>query len=273
MNTSVTHLDGELHVPVNDRLSPDPHPGTPRRTKNDMLPTSQILWMWPDFLRGQRERPVRVLLVDDSHARRLVSQDLALDQRILVAGETGSLSEARRLLSQHEFDVLVLDIRLDGGSGFELIEHAKRCSRTLEVIVNSSLEDEHHILHAFELGASGYLVKNSWQHHFAQAVLQVVNGGAAISPCLARRLLLKLADEHHPQLLKQRVAHAIEEPLSARECEVLRLVAAGNVTHEIAQALSISGQTVCAHIKSIYRKMRVHTRAHAVVEATNRGLL
>lgn len=273
MNISITHLDGELHVPVNDRLSLESYPGSPRGQKTEAVPVSPVFWMWPDFLSGQLERPVRVLLVDDNHARRLVSKDLALDQRILVAGETGSLSEARRLLSQHEFDVLILDIRLDGGSGFELIEHAKRRSRTLEVIVNSSLEDEHHILHAFELGASGYLVKNSWQHHFAQAVLQVVNGGAAISPCLARRLLLKLADEHHPPLMKPRVAQAIEEPLSARECEVLRLVAAGNVTHEIAQALSISGQTVCAHIKSIYRKLRVHTRAHAVVEASSRGLL
>jgi DNA-binding NarL/FixJ family response regulator len=213
---------------------------------------------WPDFLTGQETKPVRVLLVDDDpFVRRVIAQELLGDLRIQLEGQAGTLREGRRLLMQHEFDVLMVDIRLGDGSGFELIEEAKRHRSAAEIIVISALEDEPQVLHAFELGASGYLVKNAWFQSYAQAVLQVVNGGAAITPRLARRLLVPES----------------KATLSAREREVLRLVATGYVTEEIALQLTISAQTVNAHVKNIYRKLHAHTRAQAVSFASHRGLL
>ena len=125
-------------------------------------------------------------------ASRVIAQELLGDLRIQLEGQAGTPREGRRLLMQHEFDVLMVDIRLGDGSGFELIEEAKRHRSAAEIIVISALEDEPQVLHAFELGASGYLVKNAWFQSYAQAVLQVVNGGAAITPRLARRLLVHL---------------------------------------------------------------------------------
>lgn len=227
---------------------------------------------WPDFLTGQQTTPVRVLLVDDDPCvRRVIAQELLSDLRIQLEGQAGSLREGRRLMMQHEFDVLMVDIRLGDGSGFELIEEAKRHRSSAEIIVISALEDEPQVLHAFELGATGYLVKNAWFQSFSQAVLQVVNGGAAVTPRLARRLLVHL-DHQRGNAHPTRPADS-KAMLSTREREVLRLVAAGHVTDEIAQQLVISAQTVNAHVKNIYRKLHVHTRAQAVSFASHRGLL
>ena len=139
-----------------------------------------------------------------------------------------------------------------------------------EAVVISAMEDEAHALHAFELGATGYLVKNSWFGNFPQAVLQVVNGGASITPNLARRLLHKM---DHSQETSH---HRVEDPkdkLSDREKDVLKMVAAGYTSSEIGLRLTISCQTVNTHIKNIYHKLHVHSRAQAVSFATHRGLL
>ncbi|MCJ0763069.1 LuxR C-terminal-related transcriptional regulator [Variovorax terrae] len=206
---------------------------------------------------------MRVILVDaDPCMRRTIIQELLADHRIRVVGEADSLATGRRLVTQADFDVLILDVRLGDGYGLELIKAAKKHRGTIEVIVLSALDDESQILQAFESGASGYLVKNSWFRDMAQSVLQVVNGGAAISPDLARRVLLKRLSEDLPKAAP--AYDPIEDVLSARERQVLKLVAAGQVNQDIASTLSISNETVSAHIKSIFRKLNVHTRAQAV---------
>ena len=229
--------------------------------------------LWPGFLTGQEGAPVRVLLVDDdSFMRRVIAQELLSDLRIQLEGQGGSLRDGRRLLATHEFDVLMVDLRLGDGTGFELIREASKQHPGCEIIVISALEDETHVMHAFELGATGYLLKDAWLQSFAQAVLQVVNGGAAITPKLTRRLLTRMnlqgSGERPPTETPLR-----EATLTAREREVLRFVARGCVSKEISVRLGISGQTVNAHIKNIYKKLHVHSRAQAVSLATHTGQL
>ena len=103
-------------------------------------------------------------------------------------------------------------------------------------------------------------------------MLQVVNGGASITPNLARRLLHKF--DHPQQVQSNPLSHEgrSKDKLSEREKEVLKLVASGYTSTEIGSRLAISGQTVNTHIKNIYRKLNVRTRAQAVSFATNRGL-
>ncbi|MDB5946286.1 MAG: two component transcriptional regulator, LuxR family, partial [Ramlibacter sp.] len=132
------------------------------------------------------------------------------------------------------------------------------------------MEDEEHAMHAFDLGATGYLVKNSWFGNFAQAVLQVANGGASITPNLARRLLHRLRPL--PPLLTWGDT-GLKDRLSDREQEVLKMLAAGYTSVEIGEKLGISHQTVNAHVKNIYRKLRVHTRAEASSFAAQSGIL
>ena len=137
------------------------------------------------------------------------------------------------------------------------------------------MENDDQVLKAFEKGASGYLLKNSWFGNYPQAVLQVANGGASITTSLARRLLQRF---DKPAAVVEPTPESIEEDqllskLSARELEVLRMVASGYTSAEIGKRLEISGLTVNTHVKNIYRKLQVRTRAQAVRFASLRGLL
>lgn len=225
---------------------------------------------WPGHLVGQTGRPVRVLLVDDdAHLRRVVAGELLADHRIELVGQAQSLREARLMASRHAFDVLLVDLNLGDGSGFSLIEQVRQKNPLVEVVVISALADDQHALHAFELGAMGYLIKHDCFGNFAQAVLQVVNGGAALTPALARRLIQRM-DARPAGVSGQ---HAACEALSEREREVLKMVAAGYTNPEIGDHLAISGLTVNAHIRNINRKLQVRSRAQAVSRAMERGLL
>ena len=217
------------------------------------------------------KQPTVLLIDDDPHMSRVIAHELLADLRINLLGQGSSVKEGRRLISQNEFDVMLVDLNLGDGTGFDLIEYMKTVRPMAEAVVISAMEDEQHALHAFELGATGYLVKNSWFGNFPQAVLQVVNGGASITPNLARRLLGKF---EHQQSGGQQILHEnkSKDKLSEREKEVLKLVASGYTSTEIGSRLNISGQTVNTHIKNIYRKLNVRTRAQAVSFASVRGL-
>lgn len=260
MNTSRQFVSGSLAGMPSSMGSTAPQPASS---------------LWPHFLTGQAEQPTRVILVDDdAHMRRVVAQELLADARIHLVGQAGSLREGRRLVAQNEFDVMLVDLNLGDGTGFQLIEYMKTMHPVAEAVVVSAMEDEEHALHAFELGATGYLIKNSWFGNFPQAVLQVVNGGASITPNLARRLLKRLdagsARGAPPPGLNK---GAGGEKLSEREREILRLVASGYTSCEIGKRLGISDQTVNTHIKNMYRKLQVRTRAQAVSLASQWGLL
>ncbi|RYF79924.1 MAG: response regulator transcription factor [Comamonadaceae bacterium] len=232
--------------------------------------------MWPHFLTGQPDQPVRVLLIDDDpHIRRVIAQDLTSDLRVSLQGQAASVREGQRLIARHTFDVVLIDLNLPDGSGFQLIEFMKTANPKAEAVVVSAFEDEERAMHAFELGASGYLVKNSWFGSFAQAVLQVVNGGAAITPNLARRLLNRFEPPARCERSGARApgVTAAEgcDKLSEREREILQLVASGHTSAEIGRRLMVSMQTVNTHIKNIYRKLHVRTRAQAVNLASRRN--
>jgi len=229
--------------------------------------------IWPDFLAGQLEKPVRVLLVDDdAHMRRVIAQELMSDQRTLLVAQATSVREGRKAIKQHEFDVMLVDLNLGDGEGFMLIDYMKSVRPTAEAIVISIMQNDEQVLHAFELGATGYLVKNSWFGSYPQAVLQVANGGASITPNLARRLLQRFDPSGAAASHAQRRVEQETERLSQREKEVLRMVASGYTSAEIGNRLFISSLTVNTHIKNIYRKLQVRTRAQAVRFASLRGM-
>lgn len=226
--------------------------------------------IWPQFLIGQCAQPVRVLLVDsDPHTRQVITQQLLADDRIDLVAQAEGVRDGRRRITHCEFDVLLVDINLTDGGGFDLIEEARRRRPNVEVVVISASADESQVLKAIGLGANGFLVKNSWFDSFPQAVLQVVNDGAAISPNLARRLFQHMDARVKPG---QHKADS-RAKLSDRECEVLRLVALGFTSTEIGRRLVISVNTVNAHVRNLYGKLQVKKRAQAVSCAVERGLI
>lgn len=229
--------------------------------------------VWPDHLAGQAEKPVRVIVVDDDpHIRRVICQELMSDSRTVVAGQAGTLRDGRRLVRDHDFDVMLVDLNLGDGAGYDLITYTKHLRTAAEVVVVSILEANEDAMRAFDLGAAGFLVKNSWFGSFVQAVLQVANGGASITPSLARRLLLRL-DRHKAPAEGLRPSSKAPGRLSEREKEILRMIGNGYTSAEIGSRLVISELTVNTHVRNIYHKLHVRTRAQAISCANTWGYL
>lgn len=222
---------------------------------------------WPDFMVGQTSKPVRVFLVDDDvHLRHVVERELIVDPRVQLVGQAGCVREAKRAMRQASFDVLLADLNLDDGCGLELISLQRSIRPAAETIIISVMEGDAQLLRAIEQGAAGYLVKHCWFGSYVQAVLQVANGGASITPHVARRLLQRLRSAAEPQC-------ADSDQLSGREREILRHVASGYTSQEIAEQLRITSLTVNTHVRNIYRKLQVKSRAQAVRAALLHGLL
>lgn len=232
--------------------------------------------VWPASMVGQPGAPVRVHVIDgDAHLRGVITQELMSDSRTVVAGQTGSLRDAARLIRCTRFDVLLVAVSATDEAAFELITLARSVQPAAEVVALASHEAEEVALRAFQLGAAGFLVKNSLFVSFVQAVLQVANGGAAISPALSRRLLLR---DRAPAA--QRPGSACGGPdrivrvkLSSREQEVLRMIASGLTSNQIGERLAIRCTTVNSHVKNLYHKLHVRSRAQAVACANAWGLL
>lgn len=229
--------------------------------------------VWPESMTGQPGAPLRVHIVDaDAHVRGVIAHELMDDSRTVVAGQAGSLREGRRLVREARFDVLLVDVALPDGAGLELISQARALDAGCEVIALSVQETDDDALRAFERGAAGFVVKNSWFVSVVQAVLQVANGGAAITPALARRLLLRRGVELAAAAVTGR-DQLVRVKLSLREHEVLRMIAGGLTSSQIGDRLEISCTTVNSHVKNMYQKLHVRSRAQAVSCANSWGLL
>jgi len=230
--------------------------------------------MWPESMTGQPGAPLRVHVVDpDVHARAVIAQELMGDSRTVIAGQAATVREGRRLLRDVPFDVLLVDVGAADGAGFELIPQARSLHAGAEVVALSRQESDADAMRAFDLGAAGFVVKDSWFVSFVQAVLQVANGGAAITPALSRRLLLKRRPPPWSSPSPMSQGEALRVKLSMREHEVLRMIASGLTSSEIGDRLAISSTTVNSHVKNMYHKLHVRSRAQAVSCASNWGLL
>lgn len=245
--------------------------------------------LWPHYLLGQTHAPLRVILIDgDVHASSTIKQELNHDERINLVATAINARQAKKLIANSEFDVMLLDSHLNNDEGMALISFMKQSRPTAEAVVISKHDDEALAVQAFALGAAGYLVKNAWFGSFSQAILQVANGGAFISPKVARQLLTRLTHSKHSLPAAQRI-HMLEnvddlaetgstndtasKKLSQRELEILQLVAVGDSSANISSKTSISIQTVSTHIKNAYRKLNVHSRLQAVASAKSLGLI
>lgn len=212
------------------------------------------------------EKTYTVLLVeDDEPTRERLSRVVSARSEFNVVGEVGDCTSARSLIDSLKPDVMLVDLGLPDGSGIDLIIEARDKSPTTEVMVITSFGDERHVVNAIEAGATGYLLKDGESAYIADSMLQMLAGGSPISASIARYLLKRF----QPQ------AQSAEEVphLTAREREVLELVAKGFSYAEIADVLSMSTHTVTSHIKHIYRKLSVNSRGQAVFEAMQLGLI
>jgi len=223
------------------------------------------------------ERRWGVLAVeDDEGTRKFFEAGVRAHPALTWLGGAGSVREALALLDRDGAspDAMLVDLGLPDGSGLDVIRAARRRFTACDVLVISVFGDEEHVLAGITAGAVGYLHKDAGIGDVAQAILDVKAGAAPISPMIARRVL-----EGYCSLRSENAGPggaALPQPrgmLSAREQEVLRLIARGFSYAEIARLKNLSVHTVQSHIKNLYGKLAVHSKNEAVFEATRLGLL
>ncbi|KAF1686322.1 DNA-binding response regulator [Pseudoxanthomonas broegbernensis] len=160
----------------------------------------------------------------------------------------------------------LVDLGLPDGSGVELIARLSRQHPACTIVVTTLFADDAHVFPALRAGAHGYLLKDQPEERLGAALDGILRGEPPLSPSIARRLLRSFAEPPAP-------ASAEAEKLTAREREVLVLVSKGCRLPELAEKLRISRHTVSDHLKSIYRKLNVNSRAEAALEAARLGLV
>ncbi len=224
-----------------------------------------------------RDQKISVLIVEDGpeFLRRLVDAVLS-DPGLSLMGAVSSGAAAIALLENSSPTVMLVDLELPDVNGVELIRHTASRYPSVDILVVTIFGDDEHVISSIEAGATGYLLKDAGAELICASIRELHAGGAPISPGIARRLLARfrpLPPAGGQAATGAASAAAEQSSLSAREMDILRLVAKGVSFVEVGSALSISPHTVVAHIKKIYRKLAVHSRGEAVYEAKQMGLL
>jgi DNA-binding NarL/FixJ family response regulator len=211
-------------------------------------------------------RPIRVVVADDHPVFRNGLRTLAEENDLLeFVGEADDGDEAIRLCHECRPDVVLMDIRMPGTSGVEATRRIVAEHPEVGVLMLTMLEDDTSLFAALRAGARGYVLKGAAPDEIVRAVVAVAAGealfGAAVAGRIARFLQPDLRTHNHPF-----------PALSARERDILELLAAGKSNAAIAETLALSEKTIRNNITNIFAKLNVSERAEAIVKARNAGL-
>ena len=207
---------------------------------------------------------MRIAIVEDN-------QILLENLKVLLTGEPnieiiGTGSSAEGALKSVDFsnaDVLLVDLGLPGMSGSELIEKVKAKYPELEIMAHTVFENRESVFSAIKAGASAYILKGSRPVELIDALNKLHEGGAPMSPKIARMVIQELQDKGSDE----------QYLLSQREKEALKEIEKGMSYKEVANKLNISPQTIHTHIKKIYDKLHAHDRQDALLKARKKGII
>ncbi|WP_055494357.1 response regulator transcription factor [Streptomyces sp. TP-A0356] len=215
-------------------------------------------------------KPARVVVADDQTVvREGIVMLLGLLPGIEVVGAAGDGDEAVKLVAELAPDVVLMDLRMPRCDGVEATRRIRTGHPGTQVVVLTTFADDESLFPALRAGARGYLTKDAGGDEIVRAVRSVLSGDAGLSPSIQRRLLERLSEPE-----RERVP-AVEAPdgLTARETEVLVLIAEGLTNQEIARRLHVSTATVKTHINNLFAKTGLKDRAQAVRYAYAEGLV
>jgi len=212
--------------------------------------------------------PITVAVVEDEHeVRTLFEQAVRSHQRLSLAFSAGTAAAAIQLALQRPAQVYLVDLGLPDRDGRDLIRWISAQQPAASVMVVTVFGDDSHVVSSFEAGAVGYLLKDTPPDEIARRIVELHEGGSPISPSVARQLLRRFVGRGAA------AATPVDDPLSERERQVLKLIEKGMTYEEVAEVLNISWHTVTAFLRRVYRKLQVNSRAEAVYEARQRGIL
>jgi DNA-binding NarL/FixJ family response regulator len=212
---------------------------------------------------------IGVLLADDQElVRSGFRLILELADGIEIVGEAADGREAVRLAKELQPDVVLMDIRMPGLDGIEATRRLRQAGVEARVLVLTTFDLDEYVYAAVRAGASGFLLKDAPREQLVTAVRTVARGEALLAPAITQRLIERFVARPSPD----EAAPALAE-LSARELEVLRLLARGLSNAEIAGALVVGEATVKTHVARILRKLELRDRVQAVVFAYETGLI
>jgi DNA-binding NarL/FixJ family response regulator len=201
---------------------------------------------------------IRVLSVDDHPLlREAVAALLASQSDITLIAEAANGHEAIEQFRTHRPEVTLMDLQMPAMNGLDAMIAIRGEFPGARIIVLTTYAGDVQVLRAIKAGARAYLLKSQVRKDLVE-IIRMVHAGERLIP---------------PEVAKELAEHAADEALSWREIEVLSLISGGNANKEIAAKLSITEETVKGHMKSIFTKLGVHDRAHAVTIGLKRGII
>lgn len=214
------------------------------------------------------------LVEDDVHFQNAIVTAIAASADVKLVSVSSTRAEGLQALQSAPADVLLVDLGLPDGSGIDVIQAAHRLWPTCAVMVCTTFGDEAHVLRSIEAGASGYLLKDSAPDNMLAEIRSLHGGGSPISPLIARQILTRFR-QAPPAVPDAPVLPSAEGQtlLSSREKQVLELITKGFTAEEIARLMQVSVHTVQTYVRRIYIKLKVSSKAEAIYEARNQGLL
>lgn len=215
------------------------------------------------------DHPIRIAIVEDDPAlRKMLVSLLQADPQYTVVAEITEGQAAIAAIPHLAPDIVLVDLGLPDMSGIDVIRKLKTLCPGCNVLVVTTFGDEKTVTSALEAGADGYLLKGTALEELKRDICSLQDGGSPLSPMIARKLLNRLQAK-----APVKPETGGETALTRREHEILEMIAKGFSYTETSKICGISAATVHSHLKSIYRKLEVHSKTEAVYEARRRSLI
>jgi DNA-binding NarL/FixJ family response regulator len=210
--------------------------------------------------------PVRVLIADDQALFRSgLARLLSTDPRVTIVGEANDGLDAVNRCAATTPDVVLMDLKMPTMDGVEATRQILASSPEVKVLILSTFDADSHVLAALKAGASGYVLKDSTPEAVVSSILAVNLGERVMAGAVANRVLEMIDGNTTPK--------EFYDGLTAREMEILRLIATGAPNKQIAFRLKISEKTVRNHVSNMYEKLHIYDRSQAVLYAVRKGLV
>jgi len=216
---------------------------------------------------------LKVMVADDHSLYRAGLRELLEEDQVKVVGEAGTGEEAVKQALKTHPDVVVMDIRMPIMDGIQASREIKRQLPDTQIVMVSGVgEDEDQLFRAIDAGARAYVGKEEDPRSIVEAVRSASHGGAYLPPHAVQMLMRRLSGEHASPGASPSATAPPDTRLTARERDVLRLLAKGRRNQEIAKELGLSLRSVGNHLAKIYNKLHIHGRSEAVLYAIRTGI-